>query len=336
MWGKVCQSVCPPPQKTDMLDQYLAGFFYCGMTFIAVAERWGVTPDAVEKALKRYDLEACLMERSRRKEENRHERQQKDRERKHNSDAQQKDRERKHTPATREKDRERKRCEREEKNTYVAAVRKALQDSEVVALLRLAAREPDLAWEQWLCTRYIPEAKAIQHPCPGPAKESVELITPGEAGGRAEYEFRQIRGGMVGVPGPALLQIRPALEYGDLGKAYQLAREAVLRAGFVNPQASPVEVTEGMTRTYLPREVEALHVDLVESGRALAKIPEPKSLAELNKKEKEEVVKRWMAQARAAERENMWCGTSGTGKRGKEGGIRDAGRGVIMSAMTRN
>jgi len=315
-----------PPQKTDMhdpLDLYLSGFYLCGMTLAAVAERCSVTPDAVEKALKRYDREAYLMERSRRKEENAQKRRQKDRERKRVAEA-------------REKERLRKKKEREEENTYVAAVRKFLQDSGVVALLRRAALELSAAWEQRACTRYIPETPSIRHPCPGQARESVELMTPGEAGGRAEYEYRLIRGGMVGVPGPAVLQIRPALDCGKIGLAYQLARDAVLRAGFVNPHARVRDVIKGVTRTYRPGEMEALRVFLVLSAQVMANVPDPPPLMELSRKEKEKYVRRWLADAKAAERKaRVEKGAAGTGKRGRGGGMRSVSQGVKISAVTR-
>lgn len=306
-----------------MLDHYLTGFFYCGMTLVAVAERCGVTPDAVEKALKRYDKEAYTVERSRRKEENGHKRRQKDRVRKH-------------TPEAREKDRERKRRERGEANTYVQAVRNVLRDLEVVGLLRRAARELGVDDGQWACTRYIPFAAVIKHPCPGHAKEDVETITPGEAVGRAGYEFSLLRGMMAGVPGPAVLEIRPALDQGDISMAYQLAHAAVIEAGYVNPLVAPDDIMMGLARVFKPPEVDALRADLIDSARAMARLPDPPPMAELPREEKEKIVKRWLAQARAAERENVWCGTSGTGKRGKEGGIRDAGKAVMMSARTRN
>lgn len=308
-----------------MLDRYLDGFYLCGLTLVAVAERCSVSPDAVEKALKRYDREAYMVERARRKQENGRRRRQKDQERKR-------------TPEARKKDRERKRRERVEERTYVEAVREALRDLEVIDLLRRAAREAGVAEEQLACARYLPGAASVHHPCPGRAREAAEAMTPSEAGGRAEYEFRLIRGVMVGVPGPAVLLIREALDAGDLCLALRLAREAVLGAGFVNPFASVEDLRDGVTRTYLPEEVETLRESLVSAARAAAPVPEPPALHELTKGEKMKMARRWLAQARAAERdaERIWYGTcGGTGKIGKKGGLRSPERGEAMSGLIR-
>lgn len=323
MCGKVCPIGCPP-QKTDMLDRYLCGFYICGMTLETVAELCSVTPDAVEKALKRYDMEAYSLERARRKEENGRRRRQKDRERKR-------------TPEAREKDRERKRRKREDERTYVEAVRESLRDLEVIGVLRRAAREAGVAEEQLACARYLPGAVSVHHPCPGRAREAAEAMTPSEAGGRAEYEFRLIRGVMVGVPGPAVLLIREALDAGDQCLALRLAREEVQGAGFVNPFASVEDMRGGVTRTYLPEEVETLRESLVSDARTVATVPEPPALHELSREEKINVVRRWLAQARAVERdaERIWYGTCGIGKIGKQGGLRSAERGEAMSGMIR-
>jgi len=356
MWDEVCPKACPPPpQKWKVSDKYIDAFYYCGLSLVEIANSFGVTHKAVEDALKRFDKEAYMSERAMRKEENNHRRRQKDRERKrmpcarqkdrerkHTPEARQKDRERKHAPEVREKDRERKRLEREEEGLYVEAVRKALRDEAVVVLLRRAARElktrlPNEQWEkQWVCTRYIPEVPAMQHPCPGQAKEEVELITPGEAAGRAGYEFRLLRGKMVGVPGPTLLQIRPVLEQGDMRAAFQLASKAILEAGFINPLARVEDVENGLARTYAPQELAALRTTLIDSARAMARVTDPPPLPDLPKEEKRKVVSRWLAQSRAAVRESWAGATYGTGKRGKEGGIKSASRGVAMSARTRS
>ncbi len=323
MWDEVSLTICPT-QKVN-LDVYLNAYYLCVKTGSEIANQIGVSKVAVIKALKNYDKVAYSMERSRRKEENACKRRQKDMERKQTAEA-------------RQRDRERKRREREESNTYIHAVRKELRDKEIVSLLRRAAREIGLFWDQWVCALYIPEATTIQHPCPGQAKEKADMVTPSEAVGRAEYEFHMLKSGMSGVPGPAVLKIRQALELGDTAQAFQLAREAINMAGYVNPYASVKAIMAGLSRNYSPGEISELRSKFIEYARAMAKVPDPPALADLPREEKEKLVGRWQAQYQASIRD--WRGRlydkGGTGKRGKEGGLRSSDRGEKMSARTRS
>ncbi|MEW5954873.1 MAG: hypothetical protein AB1815_14370, partial [Bacillota bacterium] len=140
MCVKVCPKACP--QKTDMLDKYLTGYYFCGVTLVAVAEQCFVTADAVEKALKRYDKEAYLLERARRKKENDEERKQKDRERKQST--------------------------RQKELPYVKAVKKAMDNPIVGKAIRMAIRQHLAQGENehtaWAATIIAPHS--VPHPEP--------------------------------------------------------------------------------------------------------------------------------------------------------------------------
>ncbi|MDI6710428.1 MAG: hypothetical protein QME76_07050 [Bacillota bacterium] len=76
----MCAETCP--QKVNLLDEYLTAFYLGGLSLVEIATRCGVSKQAVEKALKRFDRDAYEAERARRKAENAQLRREADRERK--------------------------------------------------------------------------------------------------------------------------------------------------------------------------------------------------------------------------------------------------------------
>ncbi|MBO8128968.1 MAG: hypothetical protein H0Z39_07190 [Peptococcaceae bacterium] len=298
----MCNGCCPP-QKVN-LDAYLDGYFLCGMSAAEIGRRLNVSKMAVTKGLKCYDPEAYRAERARRKRENVEIRRRKDRERKR-------------TPEAREKDRERKRRERFLGTSYIKAVQQLLRDPEVLAVMRRALREMNATREQRTFAMLLPPIPQIPHPVPHEAKDPI-YTTPSEAAGRATYEIRISSRILFGVPGPAILRIREALDSFNLGKAIQLAREAVRDAGFVNPETTVGYVLQ-QTATIDPNTLPGYYDQVIQDARDWAPALEPETPPP------DVLVRRWYAQARAAERESrrVWYGTCGTGKKGKGGGLQN-------------
>jgi transposase len=308
----VCNGGCPPQKPNPRSDEYLNLFYYCALSTTEIAARCGVSERAVAKALRQYDPEAYRAERARRKRENAEARRRKDAERKR-------------TPEARAKDRERKRRERFLDLPYVAAVARALRDPEVMAVMHRAMREMKASREQRTFAMLLPPVPEIPHPVPGIAKDPI-FTTPSEAAGRARFEIRASSGSLFGVPGPAVLYIREALDNFDLRQALHMAKEALLTAGFVHPNATVEYVLEQQQHATIGPNDLSYYDCLIREAREWAPAPEPPRLDEMTREEKIRVVKRWLAQSKAAERDaRLWgiVGTAGTGKKGKGGGLQN-------------
>lgn len=315
MWEKVCPRACPP-QKTNMSDYYINGFYLCGMTLVDVAERCAVSPKAVENALKRFDGEVYLIERTRRKEENRYKRRQKDRERKH-------------IPEAREKDRERKHREREKGSSYVLAVKKAMKNQIVNQAIRIAIRQhleqgkdEHTAWAATLVAPY-----SIPHPEPHTIAGMPDEMTHKMAGRASEYEARADRAGIASVPGNEILELYRLIESGqdNLALIKLLATLAVKRAGYINADATLEQVEQMTTRIIEPKEWHEQWIAMKENAIAWAPKEDPLP--------KDGIPQNWKHPAFKP----GYCFSSngGTGKKGKRGGKQDEANSVAFSAVSR-
>lgn len=315
MWGKVCSRGCPP-QKTNMVDHYLEGFYLCGMTLVNVAERYAVTPKAVENALKRFDKEAYLMERARRKEENRQKRQQKDRERKR-------------TPEGREKDRERKQQEREKGLSYVIAVKKAMRNQIVNQAMRIAIRnhlqqcgDEHTAWAATIVAPPI-----IPHPEPHTIAGMPDEMTKSMAGKACGYEARADRAGMAGVPGQAIIELYRLIESNEdnLDLIRYFAVRAVEGAGYINVDATLDQVEQITTRLVEPKEWYQQWNTMKEYATDWAPKNDPLP--------REGIPQSWKHPA--FKPGCCFNASGGTGKKGKGGGKQDQASAVAFSAKSR-
>ena len=256
------------------------------MTLVDIARQYDVTPKAVEKALKKFDFEAYQKERERRKQENKLLRQQQKLQWKR-------------TEIAKRKAKERMRYLRYIRSKYVKTILSVLKDREIIILLKHVADYFGDKEKKTLAL-YIPDT-LVKHPVPCQAKKDVEYMTPIEATNRAVFESKMIKESLAGVPGKEVLEIRQALDLGDIRQAYSLAEAAVKNAGWVNPDATVGDVINNNI-IFSPREVEKVEQGLVTAACSMAKGVNPLQLAELNKDEKAIVVKRWLRQALAFER----------------------------------
>lgn len=371
VWGKVCNEGCPPTQKTDNLDHYLSVFYYCNMSLKAVAEKCSVTPDAVEKALKRFDMQAYLVERNRRKEENKLKRQQNNRRRKYTPEAREKDRERKHTIEARQRDCERKHHEREVSTSYHLVARRVLKNQEVLHILRLALNslkiktailllksldslEPYMilpmilpmieVWQKLygkiddhtMCLRYIPCFKNIFHPVPQVTTPNVELITPKNVTRVVDYEVRTLRSDLVGVPGPGVLDITGHLDVGDIQSALTNAESAIIDAGYLAADATVEAVQKGWVRIIRPNELKNLRDACLNESIHMAKMPDKPNLPNMNREQSIRQIRCWESQNKAAERDAHWALGGRTGKKGKSGGTVNVDDRQKLSAVNGN
>jgi hypothetical protein len=301
MWEKVCPKACP--QKTNMVDHYLDGFYLCGMTLVSVAERCAVSPKAVENALKRFDREVYLRERTRRKEENRHKR--------------------------REKDRERKHREREGGSSYVLAVKKAMRNPIVNQAIRIAIRQhlaqgkdEHTAWAATLVAPY-----SIPHPEPHVIAGMPDEMTHKMAGRASEYESRADRAGLAGVPGHEILELYRLVESGqdDLALINLLATLAVKRAGYINADATLEQLEQSTAKIIEPEEWHEQWIAMKENAVAWAPKEDPLP--------KDGIPQNWK---RPAFRPGYcFSANGGTGKKGKRGGKQDESNSVAFSAVSR-
>ena len=327
MWGEVCQIECPP-QKVN-LDTYLDAFYWCGLNCKKIAQMVGVSKAAVSKALKNFNVDAYSTERFRRKSENKEKRRQQDCERKN-------------TPEARAKDRERKQCNRAKarraENTYVKAVREALRDVEVKAVVGRVAKEMRIPRDDFYqLFLHSPDGHdVVLHPVPGIAKERVELMTKSEIRGRVIYEYQQLTSCTARVPGPSILGIHSLLKANDFYGAMEKAREALLEAGFISPHTIAEDV-ESSRSTVCGTLSENLLETLLTEAAEFGGVPDPPQLDEMDRHEALRQVARWRSQAKAAERDARatWRGGGGTGKAGKEGGKQNLGNAVAYSGIAR-
>lgn len=298
MWGEVCNEGCP--QKWNLLDKYLDGFYFCRLKLVEIADLLGVTHKAIEKALKKFDREAYNFERELRKSQNKIKR--------------------------KENDRVRKQKEREKEPLYHLVVRRILKDQEVLHILRQALKElifeksDKIFNEQIMCLRYIPCLGKIFHPIPQVTSRNVELITPKKVAKIVDYEIRAIRSDLVGVPGPAMLKIPECLNNHDLPSALTYAEIAIRTAGYVPTDASVTDVLDGRIKIINPAELEEFKNVCLDESVPVAKKPDPPALCNMSYKEKVRIARIWLAQNKAAEKAATWSTTGGTGKKGKGGG----------------
>ncbi|WP_073240148.1 hypothetical protein [Desulforamulus putei] len=291
------------PQKTDILDKYINAYFYCRMKLVDIACVLNVSPDAVEKGLKRFDMEAYRKERELRKDQNKIKR--------------------------KENDRVRKQKEREKEPSYHLIAKRILNDQEVLHILRLAIKKLILKEklksdktfnEQIMCLRYIPCFKNIFHPIPQVTSPDVELITQRNIEKIVNYEIRAMRSDLVGVPGPAILEIPGYLSSHDVQSALIYAELAIKTAGYVPTDASVTDVQDGIIKIISPTELKKLRDTYLDESISMAKVPDQPALSDLSYEQKVKRIKSWRSQARAAERDASIWNVGGTGKKGKGGG----------------
>ncbi|MBO8129674.1 MAG: hypothetical protein H0Z39_10865 [Peptococcaceae bacterium] len=274
------------------------------MTAAEIGRKLNVSKVAVAKGLKCFDSAAYRMEQERRKRENVERRREGDRNRKQ-------------TPRVREKDRERKRRDRFLRMPYARAVAKLVRDDEVQAVIRRAMRHMRVSYQRRMLANLLPAMPEIPHPVPHEAKDPIHT-TPSEAAGRATFEMKVCSRTLVGVPGPAILRIKDALEQYDLDKALRLAEDAIRNAGLVSPETTVEQVLSQTTTTIDPHNLPDYWNRIIQAAREWAPAAEPVTPPA------SVLVRRWYAQARAAERRSQWMwGSTGTGKRGKGGGIQN-------------
>lgn len=297
----MCNEGCP--QKTDIIDYYLSAFYYCGMKLVDIANAIGVSPDAVEKGLKRFDKIAYAFERDLRKSQNKLKRV--------------------------EKERVRKQAVREvtsiESKPYYLMARRLINDREILSVFRRAFELQGIQVsdndQQAMCSRYIPSTGKFIHPVPMEAQAAVELIMPTVVRRTVEYEMRAQKSDLVGVPGPAILNISENLKAGNIEVALQLAKEAILSAGYIPSDASLAEVKNGIIKIIKPSQINAIHELHLKEGLRMAKVADMPSISELKGEDAHRKVKTWLSQARAAERAaSDWGRRVQTGKKGKQGG----------------
>lgn len=298
MWGKVCNEACP--QKTNILDPYLNAFYYCRLKLVEIAKLLNVTPKAVENALKRFDRDSYSYERELRKGQNKIKR--------------------------KENDKVRKQKEREKEPLYHLVVRRILKDQEVLHILRQALKElifeksDKIFNEQIMCLRYIPCLGKIFHPIPQVTSRNVELITPKKVAKIVDYEIRAIRSDLVGVPGPAILEMPEYLNSHNIQSALTCAELAIKTAGYVPSDASVADVRDGRIKIINPAKLEEFKNVCLDESVPVAKKPDPPALCNMSYKEKVRIARIWLAQNKAAEKAATWSTTGGTGKKGKGGG----------------
>ncbi|PHJ38050.1 hypothetical protein P378_11960 [Desulforamulus profundi] len=292
------------PQKWNLLDKYLDGFYFCRLKLVEIADLLGVTHKAIEKALKKFDREAYNFERELRKSQNKIKR--------------------------KENDRVRKQKEREKEPSYHLIAKRILNDQEVLHILRLAIKKLILKEklksdktfnEQIMCLRYIPCFKNIFHPIPQVTSPDVELITQRNIEKIVNYEIRAMRSDLVGVPGPAILEIPGYLSSYDVQSALIYAELAIKTAGYVPTDASVTDVQDGIIKIISPTELKKLRDTYLDESISMAKVPDQPALSDLTYEQKVKRIKSWRSQARAAERDaSIWNVGGGTGKKGKGGG----------------
>lgn len=319
VWEKMCNEGCP--QKTDIIELYLKSFYYCRMKLVDIANTLGVSSDAVEKGLKRFDKEAYAIERHLRKHQN--------------------------SIKRKEKDKVRKQASREissigEKPYYLTA-RRLLNDKEILSVFRRAFELQGFSFsdnnEQNLCSRYIPSSGKLSHPVPMEAQAAVELIMPSGIKRTVEYEIRAMKADLVGVPGPAILDVPDYLKAVNIDGAIKLANLAIITAGYVPSDASLCDVRNGVVKVIKPSEINAVYELHISEGLKMTKVSDTPGIGELRGRDAQKKVNSWLQQARAAERTaSDWRGKrrGQTGKKGKGGGVVNIEQRQKLSAINGN
>ncbi|MEW6065599.1 MAG: hypothetical protein AB1538_10600 [Bacillota bacterium] len=281
------------PQKVDKLDGYFNAFYYCRMKLVDIAAIFNVTKFAVEKGLKRFDIEAYNFERELRKSQNKIKR--------------------------KENDRVRKQKEREKKPLYHLVVKRILKDPEVLHILRQVSGRLNND-EQVMCCRYIPCLERIFHPIPQVASVNLGTITPSKTTKIVDYEIRAMRSILIGVPGPDILEIPEYLNNRDKQSALKYAESALKTAGYITSDASVADVQDGRIKIISPTKLKNLKNIHINESIAMVNAPDQPALCDMSRKEKIRITKSWLAQNKAAEKAAAWNTSGGTGKKGKGGG----------------
>lgn len=278
------------------------------MKLVDIAAIFNVTKFAVEKGLKRFDIEAYNFERELRKSQNKIKR--------------------------KENDRVRKQKEREKKPLYHLVVKRILKDQEVLHILRQVSGKLNLNNdEQVMCCRYIPCLERIFHPIPQVASVNLETITPSKTTKIVDYEIRAMRSILVGVPGPDILEIPEYLNSRDKQSALKCAEMALKTAGYITSDASVADVRDGRIKIINPAKLEKFKNVCLDESVPIAKKPDPPALCNLSYKEKVRIARIWLAQNKAAEKAAAWNTTGGTGKKGKGGGTININDRQALSAI---
>ncbi|WP_156779595.1 hypothetical protein [Desulforamulus reducens] len=273
----------------------------------------------MEKGLKRFDKVAYVYERDMRKSQNKLKRI--------------------------EKERVRKQVAREvtsmENKPYYLMARRLLNDKEIISVFRRAFELQGLSLndnnEQNLCSRYIPSTGKLHHPVPMEAQAAVELIMPSGIKRTVEYEMRALKADLVGVPGPAILDISGYLKAGNIDDAIKLANLAIMTAGYVPSDASLGDIRDGVVKVTKPSEINEVYELYIKDSLKMAKVSDIPGIGELRGQEAKKKINSWMSQARAAERSaSDWGKRSLTGKKGRGGGVVNLEQRQKFSALNGN